>query len=438
MSRSKKDSLADAREILETVSFQDVVSFLCKNSIVKNPDDANILLQNLLKNDTLTLTEIETILTMSKKSQVSKVHSQTIGVRPDGRFYTYLYEKGIRRQKTFATEKALYQFLYDFYFGRTRITLEGIFPEFMRYRRDRGKVSDKTIEENKICWNRFLKDTELVKNPLCDITVKDYITFFELLTKDGTYTAKAIGNLKSLLNKIYDYAIREEIVMHNPIHDIDFKEFRYYVPYNDEKVYKDEDRLTLLHHIKDIDDPYALAIRLMFQLTVRIGELKSFKWDDVNYEERTIRICKQALATRRMHDDLSFAPHETIVVDHTKKNTPQGKRKLYLTNEALAILEKEKQLNPDGEYIFMPYGRIMRTETVNDHLKKYCKECGIPYYSSHKIRFTSASALYNGKNLTQVSKALGHSQVATTLHYFRDVTPDEDLRLQMEDAFSVK
>ena len=31
MSRPKKDSLANAREILETVSFQDVVSFLCKN-----------------------------------------------------------------------------------------------------------------------------------------------------------------------------------------------------------------------------------------------------------------------------------------------------------------------------------------------------------------------------------------------------------------------
>lgn len=437
MSRSKKDSLADAKEILETVSLEDTVSFLSQNSEIKSEEDANILLQNLIASDTLSSAEIETILTMSKKSQVLKVHSQTIGTRPDGRYYTYLYEKGNRKQKTFSSEKELFKFLYEYYFGRSHISLENFFPEFMRYRRDRGKVSDKTLEENKICWNRFLKDTHLITKSLCDITVKDYIDYFELLTKDGTLTAKAVGNLKSLLNKIYDYAIREEIVEHNPIHDIDFKEFRYFVPYNDEKVYKDEDRIKLLLHLREKSDPYALAIRLMFQLTIRIGELKSFRWTDVDYDERTIRICKQALSTRKMNDDLTFAPHETNVVDHTKKNTPQGKRKLYLTNEAMEILRQAKELNPDGEYIFMPYGRIMRTETFNDHLKKHCKECDIPYYSSHKIRFTSASALYNGKNLTQVSKALGHSQVATTLHYFRNVTTDDDLRAQMENAFFV-
>ena len=38
----------------------------------------------------------------------------------------------------------------------------------------------------------------------------------------------------------------------------------------------------------------------------------------------------------------------------------------------------------------------------------------------------------------QVSRALGHSQVATTLHYFRNVHDDDDEILeQMEQAFAV-
>ena len=121
------------------------------------------------------------------------------------------------------------------------------------------------------------------------------------------------------------------------------------------------------------------------------------------------------------------------------RNTKHAlKRTLRLTNEAIKIIILAREINPDGEYIFMPYGRLMRTDTFNTHLKKYCNECGIPYYSSHKIRFTSASTLYNGKNLTQLSRALGHSQVATTMHYFRTVDCDDDMLEQMELSFSVR
>ena len=402
------------------------------------PDtESKLLLKKLIDDGTLNSSEIENILYMSKKSEVKKVHSQKISVRSDGRFYTHLYVKGQRKQIIYNTEKELYCFLYDYYFGRKKISLQNLFPEFMIYRRNRGKVTSKTLQENVNFWNRFMKDTDIAKRPICDLTVKHYIDFFELLTKDGTYTAKCIGNLKSLLNKMYDYAIREEIVEYNPIKNVDFKEFNYYVPFNDDKVYKSEDRLTLLKYLSDINEPYALAIRLMFQLTCRIGEIKSLRWKDVDFADRSIKIAHQALTNRTMNDDLSFSKRETVVVNHTKKNTPQGKRKLRLTNEALKILESAKSINPDGEYVFMPNGKIMLTDTFNEHLKKYCNECNIHYYSSHKIRFTSASNLYNGKNLTQVSRALGHSQVATTLHYFRNVDYDDDLLEQMETAFQI-
>ena len=357
-------------------------------------DENAIVLQKLIEDGTLDLATVEYTKFMTKKTQVNKVHTQKINFRSDGRCYTYVYIKGERKQKNFDTEKELYLFLYDFYFGRKKISLEKLFPEFMLYRRNRGKVSSKTLEENKNFWNRFLKDTNIVKKPICDLTVKLYIDFFEELTKNGEYTAKCIGNLKSLLNKMYDYAIREEIVEYNPLKNIDFKEFNYFVPFNDDKVYRTEDRLKLLHHLQNVDDPYALAIRLMFQLTIRIGELKSFRWSDVDFYDRTISISKQALNNRSMNDDLSFSSRETIVVNQTKKNTPQGKRKLRLTSEAIKILEKAKEINPNGEYIFMPRGKLMLTDTFNEHLKKYCSECNIPYYSSHKIRFISASNLF--------------------------------------------
>ena len=75
----------------------------------------------------------------------------------------------------------------------------------------------------------------------------------------------------------------------------------------------------------------------------------------------------------------------------------------------------------------MPNGKPIITWTFNKRLKKYCEKADVPYHSSHKIRFYVASTAYNGKNLTQISKMMGHSNTATTLHYLRDTNQNDDL-----------
>lgn len=53
----------------------------------------------------------------------------------------------------------------------------------------------------------------------------------------------------------------------------------------------------------------------------------------------------------------------------------------------------------------------------------------LPYLSSHKMRFTVASLLYNGghgMNVNDLKAILGHSNVAMTLHYVEAYTGNED------------
>lgn len=116
-----------------------------------------------------------------------------------------------------------------------------------------------------------------------------------------------------------------------------------------------------------------------------------------------------------------------------KGNTSWGGRKQYLTDEALKILKNAKELNPQGTYIFEPDGALMTTDSFNRRLKKYCKEAGVPYYSSHKIRFYNASSAYDGKNLTTISRLMGNSKVETTLHYLRNVNKDDNIMLAYEN-----
>lgn len=70
----------------------------------------------------------------------------------------------------------------------------------------------------------------------------------------------------------------------------------------------------------------------------------------------------------------------------------------------------------------------MTTDRFNRKLKEYCEACGVPYYSSHKIRFYNASTAYTGDNLSTISSLMGHSQTATTLHYLRNVKHKKETR----------
>ena len=103
------------------------------------------------------------------------------------------------------------------------------------------------------------------------------------------------------------------------------------------------------------------------------------------------------------------------------------------TDEALKILHKAKELNPNGIYVFEPNGEIMTTDSFNRRLKKYCKEAGVPYHSSHKIRFYNASTAFDGNNLTTLSYLMGHSETATTLHYLRNVNKRKNDRLAFQN-----
>ncbi|MFR5704053.1 MAG: tyrosine-type recombinase/integrase [Eubacterium ramulus] len=72
----------------------------------------------------------------------------------------------------------------------------------------------------------------------------------------------------------------------------------------------------------------------------------------------------------------------------------------------------------------MYQGKQLYTQTFNEHLEKYCKEIGIESKSSHNIRFTVASVLYQGGvPLTEIQRLLGHTQLSMTLHYLKQILP---------------
>lgn len=379
-----------------------------------------------------------------KKKEILGQHPYSIFYsESDKRWHSYLPDNSKKNHRRPIAKKEkidLENSIVDYYNGvvqpsrkksRRDVSLQKLYEEWMIYRRDNTATSPKTLQENANDWNKFFYGTELATMPARNIKPVIITHFFRNLTKTREYTYKSISNARSVLNGIMYYAIEEEILQHNPVSNVNFRQFPYKAVDNSADVFTKDDVTKLLKYLEPIEEIYSLAIQLDFYLFIRIGELKVLRWDSIDWTNKTIYLHEQGVIERQLNDDLTFNTREVRISSQMKGHTSQGFRVEYLTEDAIEILQKAKKLNPDGEYVFMPDGHFMSTDRFNRKLKEYCSKCGIEYHSSHKIRFYNASTAYNVKNLTTISKLMGHSQVSTTLHYLRNVDDGSEKR----DAF---
>lgn len=380
------------------------------------------ILPSLFADDTLSASDISTvIIKMKRLNDLKKKYQNSIKTRKDGKLF-YIYVN--RKQISSSTEEGLYEKLYELEYGRLTYSINDIFKEFMCWKRDYTSSSPKTLREYTILWNNTIQNTLVTKKPICELTRKDFLEYFRIITKDRNLTRKQFNNIKSVLNGIMNYAMEQDIISHNPIKDIDCKQFSYKPINRKNEVITIEERQKLLEYLENDYSICSLAIQFDFCMVLRIGELLALKWSDI--EGEYIHIQRQRLIDNEMNDDLTFTSRNYNNAEHVKGYTEQGFRYMPLTSKAKNILLKAKELNPNGEYIFMNNGRQISYDAFNRKLKKACSKVSISSYSSHKIRFSSASILYeNGMPLTSLQGLLGHTTTAMTLHYIRPVTPLE-------------
>ena len=381
-------------------------------------------LQLLISSGIMDGSEGEQTIYMLKETAVLKRHDRAINQRSDGRFVTKVYTGSSLLQKSAGSREELINKLYDFYFGEANFSLEILFPLWIDYRRNETAATEKTIKEDMFLWKSHLSGQDIIKKPIRKLKVKDYINFFRKLTKNRTLTRKRFNNLKSVLNGILYFAIDREIIEHNPLNDINYNQFSYKVDNNEIIPFTEIERLQVIDILSDTDF-YDLAIKLMFYLTIRIGELKGLRFDDVQGDY--IHVCR-------------FVNDKHEVIDHIKGNAAAGIRWLPLPKDAKRIIDIIRELNPDSDYLFMidlEQKKFITTSTFNKHLKRCCIALNITYRSSHKVRFSTASIL-NSKGVTvpELQKLLGHTTSNMTHHYLKNVNSRTETHDKVVNIFA--
>ena len=292
-----------------------------------------------------------------------------------------------RKQFTGKTRKDLIDKLFEHFCGISVTTLDEAFKEWMIWRRDNG-TNSKTLKENNNDYNNY---------------VKGYVI-----------TSKRLSNIKSVLNGIMKRCVSREIIAHNILSDVDMQLFhkRCKPAASNKDNYSEAERQQILDYLSDKTDPYALAIKLAFYLPLRISEICSIKYFDINGR---LNISRARRTSEEMDDNLQFSNRQITNEARLEGNKETGFRSLPLTTSAREIIEQTHELYPDNEFLFMRDGKQLIPDTFNEQLQKVCNHLGIRYRSSHQIRFTVATLLFSkGVPITELSTLLGHADTAIT------------------------
>lgn len=337
---------------------------------------------------------------------------------------------------------------------RTKRTLNEYFDYwFETYARSGRKAT--TCTNYKSYFNTYIRET-IGKKPIIKVTKLDCQRIINDMVEHGKKHSTML-NLKSCLNKIFESAIDEDILVKNPSKNLQVpnteSKKRSAIEYGQIEIFMDFVRNSRKYQ------SYYPEFIVLFNTGMRIGELAALTWDCIDFENNMIRIDKTVNRYRKA--DFGY----TVAVASTKSKT--STRVIPMNNEVRKILLKHKFLDVQpveavpavddygnikrkvSDLVFVNSERRVWTEPsflslinrIIDSYNSVAEQEGkkiINNFCPHMARHTYTTLAYSaGADIKAVSEILGHASTSVTLDTYTHLT-DEKKRQQEEVVKSIK
>ena len=276
-------------------------------------------------------------------------------------------------------------------------------------------------------YNRYYKGSGFVGTFVSAVDEAAVIRFLTAVVVGEGVTARDFGRIFQIVNNVMVYA---KDLGFGGARLLDWEKIRRYIPEGKllpelkqdfavpradvEKLF----RLVVYEDVYPLKRSACLCLLLNFFLGLRVGELASLTWQDVDLCRRVVRIFKtQTKSYDRDPEGNRSGSMVYRVVDSTK--TIYSVREVPLLPEAVHILQ-ELQGHHQAQHYKSPYlaydGRdTVLVRSLDRTLRKLCRYCNVNYFSSHAIRKTFATMLHaSGMPTRYISDLLGHSEMITT------------------------
>lgn len=195
-----------------------------------------------------------------------------------------------------------------------------------------------------------------------------------------TTVNRELACLRHLFNKAIEY--KKTTV--NPVKGVKFSKEIARLRY-----LKDDEKEKLFDVC--LEEPIKSIVMIALSTGMRLGEIISLRWRDIDFHQKMIHIEMTKNGERR-----------DVPMNHTSFNT----------------LMRQDEYS-DGNYVFHKNdGSPYINDTISKWFKKICNRGGIENFRFHDLRHTFASQLVmNGTDLKTVQELLGHKSYQMTLRY---------------------
>ena len=234
------------------------------------------------------------------------------------------------------------------------------------------------------------------------------------------YSNSVIEHARLVMRMLFDCAVENELIGKNPVTKSvkctcgrKAKQMR---------ALTIEEQRLFLQTVKGTDNYNQFA--LLLQTGLRTGEMSGLRWQDVDFEKRTLHI-RRTLEYR-------YSVREWKIGEPKTKNSV---RDIPLTQEAIDILNNQKEKLksmkvkstefPDSVFLGK-HGTPIKNSTYDSKLSYYCDKAGIERFSMHVLRHTFATrCIESGMRPKTLQMILGHSNIGITMNLYVHVTDDE-------------
>ena len=376
-----------------------------------------------------------------KKQLVNVVHVKTNGKLrsikdhvptssyPNGYVYTKLEGGKLVKAKDLDT---LYNRLYDYYFGKSNgFSVKEIFDKALEEKKKEENIKDETYGKYQRDFKYYIS-YDLAEKDIRQITFHDLKSYTQDLVHQLYLKEKAFLAYKTLLNLIFHYALNHSIINEDPVRMINNKQYLISCDTDiadaDEKILSKEEIQGLIDEVERRRSYcrwgeyyiYGYAMKFSVQAGVRVGEICSLKWSDIDYQRYMIHIHSQQL--KKSIDGKEIFYYAPYTKDELGKS--RGGRYFPLTDYLKELLDElkelQKKLQINSEYVFCyKDGSWLNKLYYGKFFRRICKHQGLSVTNNHALRMSLNSNVLipNNVSVADRAKLLGHSISTNQNHY---------------------
>ncbi|MCR5737658.1 MAG: site-specific integrase [Eubacterium sp.] len=416
-----------------------------ENELLLN-NSPNDILQYAIANSIIDVSSIAEEIKMNERKKYLSQHNYSIWQGNDGKWYTKLYDevegkKVLRKRKS---EKEIEDVIVEHYKQlENEPIVSKVFEEWVSKKLEYKEISLSTAGRYRRDFNKYFDLDGFKDRKILYISEESIEGFIRKTIAINNLTTKAYTNFKTLILGIFKYAKRKKwtnLSITNVIGDLEISRrvFANRIVFKEKEIFYEDEVQKIVEYInKEYEqrgvfiDIKRLGILLTFQTGLRVGELCSIKWSDIDFYRKYIHI--QRTEVEYPDEDGKFI---IAIKDYPKSSS--GDRYVYITDRTLETLNKIKEVNPNpvDNFLFCKMNGSRKFSRVygrnfNPELKKICDEVGIPVRTMHKIRKTYGTTLIDaGVDESFIIEQMGHADISCTKKYYYFSNKKTDKKLQ--------